>query len=476
MRRSTISALGTSLALLLACSGLLAHPISYQGRVTENGDAATGAYEVRFQVFPAAAGGAQVGPTVARSTSLTQADNGIVSFTDLDFGDGVFTGAPRWLEVAFRAVGDPTFTVLLPRQPVSFTPYAVYAAGSGTTLNQAHQNGPVIANATGAALQVDGAIRAGNPASHGVFQIFQAGTAGRVIQLYNLSGQGGSIRLFSEAGDTIAFLEADGNGTGALFRLQGNGGFLDWDADTGAGPNTGGRFSITGPASGLVFDTALTGDGSFVVPGSSIGSAEVIDEPGVASENRPTGALLTASIATVTSRSITVPGPGFVIAWASCSMAVQRASDANGLLTIGLSDQPNTFLNSQQMVLQMPPSQLTFGQYNFPGSAHAVFPIAGAGTYTYYFNGRASGFGNPQLFDSTITLLYVPTGYGLVSPALLAPDGGYDISDLSAPTLSREQIHAEQLAEQRRALDELRAEQARLRKELESIRSKVSEQ
>src|SRR6185436_11116388 len=54
-----------------------------------------------------------------------------------DFGSDIFTGPSRWLEIGVTN-HNPTpthplrFTTLTPRQPLTPTPYAIYAAGATT--------------------------------------------------------------------------------------------------------------------------------------------------------------------------------------------------------------------------------------------------------------------------------------------------------------------------------------------------------
>jgi hypothetical protein len=47
--------------------------------------------------------------------------------TLLDFGPGVFTGTNYWLGIAVRTNGGTAFTALLPRQPLTPVPYAIFA-------------------------------------------------------------------------------------------------------------------------------------------------------------------------------------------------------------------------------------------------------------------------------------------------------------------------------------------------------------
>ena len=112
---------------LLAIAGPAAaqpHSITYQGRLDVAGQPATGAYDLSFTVYDAPAGGAGVGVPVQHPA--VPVSNGLFT-VELDFGPGVFTGDPRWLEIAARASGETEFTVLTPRQPVTAAPHALVA-------------------------------------------------------------------------------------------------------------------------------------------------------------------------------------------------------------------------------------------------------------------------------------------------------------------------------------------------------------
>jgi hypothetical protein len=99
---------------------------TYQGRLNAGGGLASGSYDLTFSVFDATTGLTQVGTTLTNLT--TGVSNGLFTVT-LDFGGGVFTGAPRWLEIGVRTNGVGAFTILAPRQPLTASPYAVYAGG-----------------------------------------------------------------------------------------------------------------------------------------------------------------------------------------------------------------------------------------------------------------------------------------------------------------------------------------------------------
>ncbi|TFH35309.1 MAG: hypothetical protein E4G99_07585 [Anaerolineales bacterium] len=96
---------------------------TYQGHITDTGNPANGSYNLAFKLYNDASAETQVGSTVSKS-AVTVLDG---YFTvELDFGDW-FDGTALWLEIEVQGPGDPSFTVLSPRQPLNPTPYAINA-------------------------------------------------------------------------------------------------------------------------------------------------------------------------------------------------------------------------------------------------------------------------------------------------------------------------------------------------------------
>lgn len=98
---------------------------SYSGRLLSGGQPVNDTADLEFALFDAAAGGTQIGGTLA-ANSVVLVDG---AFTvTLDFGAGAFTGDARWLELSVRSpAGVGGFTLLAPRQPITAAPYALYA-------------------------------------------------------------------------------------------------------------------------------------------------------------------------------------------------------------------------------------------------------------------------------------------------------------------------------------------------------------
>ncbi len=106
---------------------------TYQGRLMDENAAAQGLYDFKFRLYDFVEGDIQQGDTII----LDDLDLIDGYFTvELDFGDGVFNGDPRWLEIGVRPGNSGgSFTTLSPRQELTPAPYAFYALAPGGQTN-----------------------------------------------------------------------------------------------------------------------------------------------------------------------------------------------------------------------------------------------------------------------------------------------------------------------------------------------------
>ncbi len=112
---------------------------TYQGRLNDGANPANGSYDLRFYLRDALAPpGNPVGATnTFNGVTPVVASNGLFTVS-LDFGPGIFTGPARWLEIGVRTNGSAgAYTTLSPRQPLTPTPYAIYAANAAQIGGQA---------------------------------------------------------------------------------------------------------------------------------------------------------------------------------------------------------------------------------------------------------------------------------------------------------------------------------------------------
>jgi len=111
--------------LLIGRTAELGTAISYQGQLLDGGEPADGQYDLRFILYDAATDGtAHAGPVAVPDVQVT---NGLFT-AEVDFGSDVFLGRACWLEISVKPSGSTAdHAVLEPRQPLSATPYALFA-------------------------------------------------------------------------------------------------------------------------------------------------------------------------------------------------------------------------------------------------------------------------------------------------------------------------------------------------------------
>lgn len=136
MRRSllTIVAVAGSLIGSAASAQITSTSFTYQGQLQDGSTLANGNYEFAFYLYAGPSGGSSLAHYGTGADPITVAvTNGQFS-VPVDFGSAQFTGADRYLEIAFRPVGSPFFAVL-PRQKLAATPYALTANLANTSNN-----------------------------------------------------------------------------------------------------------------------------------------------------------------------------------------------------------------------------------------------------------------------------------------------------------------------------------------------------
>jgi hypothetical protein len=103
---------------------------TYQGRLLADAQPANGTYDLRFSIMDALTNGAQLGS--AFTNAALSVSNGLFT-ASLVFSDVVFDGSPRWFEIGVRTnESSDAYTTLAPRQPITATPYAIFAGAAGS--------------------------------------------------------------------------------------------------------------------------------------------------------------------------------------------------------------------------------------------------------------------------------------------------------------------------------------------------------
>ena len=120
--------------------------ITYQGRLSDNGTAANGTYDLQFKLYDALTlGNLQGSPNTITKTGVN-VTNGIFT-VQLDFGAGGFPGADRYLEISVQHNGGG-YTTLLPRQQLTSTPYAIHSLAAANLATSTSGATPSVTNLT----------------------------------------------------------------------------------------------------------------------------------------------------------------------------------------------------------------------------------------------------------------------------------------------------------------------------------------
>lgn len=205
---------------------------TYNGRMSDKGAPPTGVYEMRFALYDVNIGGNLVVVPAGSFNTLTVNPVGVTNglFTvRLDFGVDVFTGPPRWLEVAVRPGGGGSLMILAPRQEVTSSPYAIRAQTAGTAAS--------VANGTVTAAQLNTAVApaAGQFLSYNNGSFVWADPAAQVGEIWSRNGTvayytGGGVGIGTNNTTTGVRFEVNGS---SRFVGGGNGGALNIGAPNG---------------------------------------------------------------------------------------------------------------------------------------------------------------------------------------------------------------------------------------------------
>ncbi len=109
----------------ISVQAVLGTVFTYQGQLIKDSNPVTASCDFQFSLWDSSSGGAQIGGTQTKTN--VPVNNGLFT-VQIDFGDGVFQGDARWLQVAVRCpTGSGSYNVLSPRQPLTAAPYALYS-------------------------------------------------------------------------------------------------------------------------------------------------------------------------------------------------------------------------------------------------------------------------------------------------------------------------------------------------------------
>jgi trimeric autotransporter adhesin len=146
IKRSLVSLLITVVLLIMTAglaigqetrSTILGTGFTYQGQLIASGDPYSGTCDFLFGLYDAETSGTGGGML---GMYYVPVNNGLFT-VQLDFGENVFQGDARWLEISVRCPAESgTYTLLAPRQSITPVPYALALPGLRTQQNTMSPN------------------------------------------------------------------------------------------------------------------------------------------------------------------------------------------------------------------------------------------------------------------------------------------------------------------------------------------------
>jgi hypothetical protein len=213
---------------------------TYQGRLLDNGIAATAHYDMQCSLFDSPSAGSQQGATI--TVTGVAVSNGIFT-VHLDFG-AQFNGTERYLAIGIKSAGSPNpYTDLNPRQPLTSAPYSVRSLTAASADLAADSSGL-------GGIPSSGFIHNGTAQQAGSdFNVSGNGTAGGTLSGGTVNSSSafsiGGTPVLSTPGNTNTFV---GIGTGINNTTGGNSTFVGHLA--GKSNTIGSRNSFFGESAG----------------------------------------------------------------------------------------------------------------------------------------------------------------------------------------------------------------------------------
>ncbi|UCF04685.1 MAG: hypothetical protein JSV33_12270 [bacterium] len=319
-----------------------------------------------------------------------------------------------------------------------------------------------------------GIVNVGTQTQSGSIGIY--GGLGAQSQIHGTTdANGGVIYWRTEDGNYCATIKADTDGEGGELSITRDAGLYDFGFQVMGNYNATNdpAVFITGASRSASFNMNNSGNQSVSLPANAIYAYEMLDEPGTASNKEGLASVtLTGGWQAIISRSITVPTSGYVMVIGTCQPAISHTTGTTSSADFGVSDNDITAPDNQDVGLILN-SGLPSGMYYFPATVHGLFEVGSAGTYTYYLLGRETS-GNIIVYDTQLTLLYVPTAYGTVVPTLASGESVPDRDASAIVPMSAQDILAERLEAEVANRERMEREMAVMRAEFEELKQEIA--
>jgi hypothetical protein len=238
----------------------------------------------------------------------------------------------------------------------------------------------------------------------------------------DVNGDGAAAYWYEKSGPLMLFIEPDVDGAGGFLGVFSDlssfvsGLFID--GNTGSGNPSLSLWSTAGSMAGI--NLTNSGDAAVLLPDDAIGSQEILDEPGIASNSNTLVTLNTAAMIDIATVTITIPAAGYVVVDGNCWAQVYNTTGYNGA---------DFQIDQVAGGSYTDPYRMTVGYsqwFNLQGQSYSVnatrtYYFGSSGAYTFRLEGRSYNAGGGAIVEARnahIRATYYPRSYGPVSAAV----------------------------------------------------------
>ncbi len=157
-------------------------------------------------------------------------------------------------------------------------------------------------------------------------------------------------------------------------------------------------------------------DSTVILPNNAISASEILDEPGASTSTNQTEINLTSTVVNLTSRQITAPTAGWVLAIGTCLARPAEVSPTEFGTLVNADFQLSTASAIQQGPLWEVQLRLFgTGRKEIPVTIHRLIPVS-AGVTTIYFVAQQDA-GDFRVDETQLSVVFFPTSYASVALA-----------------------------------------------------------